>query len=132
MVDKLREIAVAELTPEQAADELAALAAEMAEHDKAYYDKAAPTIDDAAYDALRQRNTEIEQRFPDMKRKDSPSDRVGAAPSGRFPKIKHGAPMLSLGNAFSDEDVADFVKTIRNYLQLDKDETVTQVGRAPL
>ncbi len=125
MADKLREIDVDALTEAQAKDELAAIAKEMADHDEAYYDKAEPTIDDAAYDALRLRNEAIEKKFPSLKRADSPSEKVGATPSGRFPKIKHGVPMLSLGNAFDDGDVYDFVKTIRNFLKLSDDEIVT-------
>ncbi|MEN8723497.1 MAG: NAD-dependent DNA ligase LigA [Alphaproteobacteria bacterium] len=124
MADIVRDIAVEALTHDQAAAELAALAKEMAAHDKAYYDRAEPTVDDAVYDGLRQRNAAIEHRFPELKRADSPSDKVGAAPSGRFPKIKHGAPMLSLGNAFDDGDVHDFVKTIRNFLKLDETEPI--------
>jgi DNA ligase (NAD+) len=116
---KDQEKPVAELTPLEAAAELAHLAAEIARHDKAYYQKDAPVVSDAAYDALRARNAAIEARFPSLIRADSPSLRVGAAPAAGFKKIRHARPMLSLGNAFSDEDVADFLDSIRRFLKLD-------------
>lgn len=106
------------LTQDEAARELERLAREIAKHDRAYYEKDAPSISDAAYDALRQRNLEVEARFPDLKRSDSPSERVGAKPSGQFGEVKHAVPMLSLGNAFSDEDVADFVARVQRFLNL--------------
>jgi len=120
----VREIAVEDLTDLEAVEELAALADELATHDRAYYQDDAPRVTDAEYDALRKRNAAIESRFPHLKRADSPSEKVGAAPAGRFPKLKHGIPMLSLGNAFDDDDVADFLKTIRNFLKLDDDAQV--------
>jgi len=92
-----------ELTPAQARTELKRLAAEIAAHDKRYYQQDAPTVTDAAYDALRQRNAAIEARFPDLIRQDSPSQRVGAAPTGRFKKVRHATPMLSLDNAFTEQ-----------------------------
>lgn len=107
-----------QLTEAEAAAELARLAKEIGKHDKAYYDKDAPTISDAAYDALRQRNQEIEARFPSLKRSDSPSERVGAKPSNQFAEVRHAVPMLSLGNAFTDEDVSDFVSRISRFLGL--------------
>jgi DNA ligase (NAD+) len=107
------------LTEEQAAGELARLAKVIAEHDKRYYQKDAPTITDVEYDALRQRNNEIETRFPELIRKDSPSQKVGVAPTGRFKKVQHAVPMLSLDNAFSDEDVTDFVDRVVRFLKLD-------------
>ena len=112
----------ADLTPDEAAAELARLAAEIAHHDSLYYRSDAPEISDAAYDALRQRNTAIEARFPALKRPDSPSDRVGAVPVAAFGKVTHRVPMLSLGNAFSDEDVTDFVARIRRFLGLSADD----------
>ncbi len=113
---------VAKLTKAQAKVELMRLALEIEGHDKRYYQDDAPKISDADYDALRQRVDAIEARFPDLVSKDSPSQKVGAAPSGRFAKVQHVVPMLSLGNAFSDEDVADFVDRIRRFLKLDADE----------
>jgi DNA ligase (NAD+) len=113
------------LTPAQAKAELKRLAAELAQHDARYYRDDAPSISDAAYDALRARNNAIEARFPELIRADSPSWRVGAAPAGRFAKVRHALPMLSLDNAFSAEDVADFVERIRRFLRLDETPVFT-------
>ena len=115
---------VAALTPLEAADELERLAAELARHDEAYYREDEPEISDADYDALRRRNEEIEAAFPDLVLADSPSRRVGAAPSEKFGKVRHAVSMLSLGNAFADEDVHEFVARIRRFLKLADDEPV--------
>jgi DNA ligase (NAD+) len=117
-------IPVANLTAAQAQAELKRLAAEIAAHDKHYYQNDAPTVSDAAYDALRRRNEEIEARFPELVREDSPSRRVGAQPSQKFAKVRHAVPMLSLGNAFSDAEVAEFVQRVRRFLRLPADEKV--------
>ncbi len=85
------------LTEEEARVELAALAEEIKRHDRLYYTDAAPEVSDADYDALRRRNTEIEARFPELIRSDSPTRRVGAAPAAGFAKVTHSRPMLSLG-----------------------------------
>jgi DNA ligase (NAD+) len=114
-------IPVEALTEAQAAAELKRLAGEIAGHDKRYYQEDAPTVSDAVYDALRQRNEEIEARFPRLVRADSPSRRVGAQPAGRFAKVRHAVPMLSLGNAFADQDVSDFVERIQKFLKLSED-----------
>lgn len=111
-----------DLTDKQAKAELKRLAIEIAQHDQAYHGDDAPLISDAAYDALRKRNSQIEARFPDLIRKDSPSKRVGVAPSDRFEKVRHAVPMLSLGNAFNDEDVQEFGLRISRFLGLKPDE----------
>ncbi|MEF2552714.1 NAD-dependent DNA ligase LigA [Aurantimonas sp. A2-1-M11] len=113
--------AVETLDRGEAAAELERLAGEIAEHDSRYYRDDAPTVTDAEYDALRRRNAAIEARFPDLIRADSPSARVGTEVSEKFGKIRHAVPMLSLDNAFSDEDVADFARRVRRFLKLDED-----------
>jgi DNA ligase (NAD+) len=117
-------ISPGDLTEAQAKAELARLASEIAAHDRRYYQDDAPTVTDAEYDALRGRNAAIEARFPQLIRSDSPSGRVGVQPSGRFAKVRHALPMLSLENAFADADVIDFVGRIRRFLRLGDDETV--------
>jgi DNA ligase (NAD+) len=117
-------VSVADLTEAQAKAELKRLAVEIAAHDKRYYQQDAPTVTDAEYDALRRRNAAIEARFPELIRADSPSQRVGAAPAGKFKKVRHAVPMLSLDNAFSDEDVIDFVARIRRFLRLGNEEKI--------
>jgi DNA ligase (NAD+) len=112
----------AELLEEEAREELARLAAEIAEHDRRYHAEDAPSISDAEYDALRRRNAEIEARFPELVRQDSPSLQVGATPSGAFGKVVHARPMLSLDNVFSDADVRDFVASVRRFLSLSPDD----------
>ena len=115
-------VPVESLSEAQARRELARLATEIKLADAAYYKEDDPHLSDAEYDALRARNTAIEERFPHLKRSDSPSERVGAEVSEAFSKVQHGVPMLSLDNAFSDEDVAEFVARIRRYLGLDEEE----------
>ncbi|NRG17849.1 NAD-dependent DNA ligase LigA [Rhizobiales bacterium] len=110
---------IVDLTMEEAANELERLAKAIAYHDERYHREDQPEISDAAYDALKRRNDEIEARFPELVRKDSPSLRVGAQPAEGFGKVTHAIPMLSLDNAFSDEDVRDFVGRVRRYLKLD-------------
>ena len=117
-------ISAEKLTEAQAKTELKRLAAEIGAHDKRYYQDDAPTVSDSAYDALRRRNEEIERRFPDLVRADSPSGRIGAAPAQKFAKVRHAVPMLSLGNAFSDEDVTEFAERVRRFLRLPEDEIV--------
>ncbi|MBV9259759.1 MAG: NAD-dependent DNA ligase LigA, partial [Pseudolabrys sp.] len=118
-------IAVDQLTPAQAKTELMRLALEIGTADKRYYQEDAPTLTDAEYDELRKRNAAIEAKFPDLIRADSPSKRVGAAPSRGFAKIRHAVPMLSLDNAFSEGDVSDFVGRIRRFLKLDDSDDIT-------
>lgn len=115
---------VDQLTEAEARAEHARLAREIAGHDKAYYQSDAPKISDAAYDALRRKLEAIEVRFPQFVDLLSPTQRVGAAPSGKFGEIRHAVPMLSLGNAFNDEDVGDFVGRIRRFLGLAESDVV--------
>ncbi len=123
-----RSKAVSQLTVSEAGRELARLAAEIGYHDDLYYNRAVPQISDAAYDDLRLRNQAIEERFPELKRDDSPSDRVGAPVTGGFRKVGHAVAMLSLDNAFNADDVRDFVARIRRFLGLDDDTTVALVA----
>jgi DNA ligase (NAD+) len=106
------------LTIEQAASEIARLSAEIVAHDQAYHTKDAPVVSDAEYDALKRELMALEADFPDLAQPDSPTGKVGAAPSEGFGKIRHRVPMLSLGNAFTDEDVEDFVDRIKRFLSL--------------
>jgi DNA ligase (NAD+) len=113
---------VAKLTKAQAKVEHMRLALELEGHDKRYYQDDAPSVTDADYDALRQRYNAIEKRFPEFVTSDSPSQKVGAAPSGRFKKVRHALPMLSLDNAFAEQDVIDFVGRIARFLKLGDDK----------
>ena len=113
---------VSALDETEAAAELARLAAEIAHHDELYYRKDAPEISDAEYDALRARNDEIEARFPQLVRDDSPSLKIGAAPVGAFGKVRHRVPMLSIENAFSDEKVEGFLVSAKAFLGLSPDQ----------
>ncbi len=112
------------LTSAEAQKELDRLAREIAIHDRRYHGEDAPTISDADYDALRRRNAQIEARFPLLVRADSPSHPVGAKVSEKFAKVVHARPMLSLDNAFSDEDVADFLGRVRRFLGLKEEEDI--------
>jgi DNA ligase (NAD+) len=114
---------VADLTKAQAKVEHKRLALELEEHDRLYYQDDAPKVSDAEYDALRQRFNAIEQRFPEFVSSESPSQKIGAAPSAKFKKVRHALPMLSLDNAFAEEDVRDFVGRIERFLKL-KDEEI--------
>jgi DNA ligase (NAD+) len=115
---------VAKLTKAQAKVEHKRLTLALEGHDRAYYQDDAPKVSDAEYDALRQRFNAIEARFPEFVTGDSPSQKVGAAPSGRFKKVRHAVPMLSLDNAFADDDVIDFVGRIRRFLKLGEDDNI--------
>lgn len=112
-------VSVDELSEAQARAELKRLVGRIRHHDDLYYRQDAPEISDADYDVLRQRNEAIEARFPNLVRADSPSQRIGAAPAEGFGKVRHRVPMLSLANAFDDEDVTQFVERIHRFLGLD-------------
>jgi DNA ligase (NAD+) len=114
---------VSGLTKAQARTEWKRLALEIEHHDKLYYQEDAPKISDAEYDGLRRRLNELEARFPELVSSQSPSQKVGVAPSGRFRKIRHAVPMLSLDNAFAEEDVRDFIGRIVRFLKL-SDENI--------
>src|SRR5215208_2852401 len=116
------------LSAEDAAGELAWLASELARHDRLYYREDAPELSDAAYDALRRRNSEVEQRFPELIRADSPSLRVGSAPAEAFGKVPHAVPMLSLDNAMAEDEVRDFVARVRRFLGLGADDALDFVA----
>jgi DNA ligase (NAD+) len=118
------ETSVDDLSGKLAKAEHARLEAEIAEHDRRYYQDDAPSISDAAYDALRRRYGAIEARFPQLRTLQSLTRRVGVAPAARFAKIRHAVPMLSLDNAFAEADVVDFVGRIRRFLRLPEDEDI--------
>ncbi len=117
-------IPVENLTEEQAQEELSRLARVLHRANELYHTQDTPELSDAEYDALKQRNAQIEARFPDLKRNDSPSESVGARPSEGFNKVTHAVRMMSLGNAFDEEDVIDFDQSIRKYLGLPDDSVL--------
>jgi DNA ligase (NAD+) len=119
---------VGALSREQAAAELERLARLIARHDHLYYVLDAPEISDAEYDRLFRRNHEIEARFPDLVRPDSPSHRVGAPPLSAFGKVRHRLPMLSLDNAMDEAEVREFVGRVRRFLGLGADDPVALVA----
>ncbi|MAI89039.1 NAD-dependent DNA ligase LigA [Ponticaulis sp.] len=110
---------VADLTDIEASEELAFLARALVAADAAYYDESEPLFTDADYDELRRRNKDVEAAFPGLIRDDSPTEHVGSAPSSDFAKVEHLVPMLSLDNAFNDDDVESFVQRMRRFLKLD-------------
>jgi DNA ligase (NAD+) len=112
------------MSRKEAEAEHAALAKQLAAHDSAYYQNDAPTISDADYDKLRLRLLELETHYPNLAKANSPSKKVGAAPSEKFGKVKHAVPMLSLANAFTDEDVVDFLGRVRRFLNLGEDAAI--------
>ena len=112
------------LTPKQAKEEYARLQVEIQQHDKRYYQQDKPTVSDAEYDELRRRYNAIEARFPDLRTFESLTMKVGAAPARGFRKVRHAVPMLSLDNAFAEEDVVEFVGRIRRFLKLSDDEPI--------
>lgn len=121
-------IAIAPSTRDEAAAVLAELAETIAHHDRLYHQQDAPEISDADYDALRRRNEAIEEHFPDLVRDDSPSGNVGSMPASGFAKVAHARPMLSLANAFDDNNVVEFLARIRRFLGLEESELVNFVA----
>lgn len=125
---KAKQLPVASLTKQSAAKELKRLAELIAYHDQRYHGDDDPEITDADYDALRQRNADIEAKFPDLTRDDSPSRKVGTAPASGFGKVRHNVAMLSLANAFDDDDVVAFVERVRRFLGLPEETPVTMTA----
>jgi DNA ligase (NAD+) len=117
-----------EPTEAEAANRLMRLAKEIARHDKLYHDQDAPEVSDAEYDALVRENRELEAKFPQLVRWDSPSKRLGAVPTSGLAKVAHARPMLSLENAFSAEEVAEFVARVKRFLNLGESATVTMTA----
>ncbi|MEO0497746.1 MAG: NAD-dependent DNA ligase LigA, partial [Pseudomonadota bacterium] len=122
--NQLRQRLPETLTADEAARELEALAVELSVYDAQYHGADAPTVSDAVYDALKRRNLALEQRFPQLVRKDSPSHRVGYTPLEKFEQLRHAQPMLSLKNAMDDDEVAEFVRSVRKFLGTPEDVTV--------
>jgi DNA ligase (NAD+) len=119
---------MAELSEAEAANRLMRLAREIARHDRLYHDQDEPEISDADYDALVRENRELEERFPQLVRADSPSKRLGAVPTSALAKVTHARPMLSLENAFSSEEVGEFVARIKRFLNLPADAVVAMTA----
>ena len=116
-----------DLTPAQAAAEHVRLVAEILEHNRLYYQEDAPSVSDAEYDVLLRRLQDIEAQFPDLETPDSPSQQVGAPVTSGFAKVRHAVPMLSLANAFDEDDVTEFVARVRRFLNPPEDEPVVLV-----
>tara|TARA_Y100001970_G_scaffold187325_1_gene227893 strand:+ start:5256 stop:7367 length:2112 start_codon:yes stop_codon:yes gene_type:complete len=124
----IRDKGVEELQKNEAKQELKALSNEIIYHNKQYYTLSEPQITDHEYDILRKRNSDIEIRFPELKMKNSPSEIVGAIPSSSFKRVPHSSPMLSLGNAFSSNDMEEFIERVQKFLNLSTKEKVTLIG----
>ena len=116
----------------EAAGEMARLAAEIADHDRRYHGEDAPVISDADYDALVRRYTELETRFPDRAPVDTPGRQVGSRPAAGFEKVVHARPMLSLRNAFDEEDVDEFVQGVRRFLNLAPEARLAMTAEAKI
>ena len=117
-----------DISEAEAANRLMRLAKEIARHNRLYHDNDAPEISDAEFDALVRENAELEAKFPQLVRADSPSRVVGAAPSSSLAKVPHARPMLSLENAFSDDEVREFVERVRKFLNLPSDAAVAMTA----
>ena len=127
MVDNqpVEQIAVELLSEAQAVQELLRLSITLAEANREYHGEDAPRMTDGEYDQLRQRNQQIEARFPDLRRDDSPSDTVGFAPARGFAKVQHARRMMSLSNAFDAADVIDFDSSIRRFLDIEPNQPLS-------
>ncbi|MBY8975766.1 NAD-dependent DNA ligase LigA [Rhodobacteraceae bacterium NNCM2] len=115
---------ISELTEDEAELEIGSLSDQLLGFNRAYFQDDAPEVSDAEYDALKRRLVALETAFPALKRPDSPTAQVGAAPAEGFGKVRHRVPMLSLGNAFEESDVHDFVERIRRFLKLDTEAEI--------
>src|SRR5271156_2180268 len=120
------------LTPAKAREEHARLQAELAEHDRRYHGEDAPIISDAEYDGLRRRYTALEEQFPALADAESLSQKVGAAPSEKFAKVRHRVPMLSLSNIFADEEAEEFCARVRRFLGLAESAPLDVVAEAKI
>ena len=109
---------VPEMTADEAVSEHRRLAAEIAEHDRRYYQDDAPSVSDAAYDELRGRLLAIEDEHPELATAESPTQQVGTAPSEKFGKVRHKVAMLSLGNVFAEDEVLEFLDRVRRFLRI--------------
>lgn len=127
-MDDRFKIPVERLTEDEAKGELDRLATLIAEYDKAYFEFDAPIVDDATYDQVRLRHKAIEARFPSLVSPDSPSRRVGSKSSARFAKVHHLYPMLSLDNAFNQEDISEFLARTRRFLGLDAETVIPLIA----
>jgi DNA ligase (NAD+) len=125
---ELAEKFVQDLSVEEAKTELARLASEIAHHNGLYHTHDAPEVTDAEFDALKRRNEEIEAWFPDLIRADSPSRQVGADPQSGFSKVRHAIPMLSLDNAFGEDDMQGFFARVRRMLRMAESDPLEVVG----
>ena len=128
MTIELRDVSVDDLGSDAARREHSALTDQIRGHDEAYYQRTAPVISDAAYDALFRRLADIEARFPELVSPDSPTQKVGGAPTAGFAKVAHTVPMLSLGNAFSGDEVHEFFGRVLRFLGLGEDEPIEIVA----
>ena len=118
------------MTADEAVAEHQRLAAEIAEHDRRYYQDDAPSISDADYDALRTRLLAIEDEHPELATGDSPSQQVGVAPSEKFGKVRHKVPMLSLGNVFAEDEALEFLDRVRRFLRARRGRSARNHRRA--
>lgn len=112
----------------QAAKELERLAKLIAHHDYQYFTLSTPEISDEQYDALRRQNQELEAQFPDLRRLDSPSHRIGSPVSSQFDKVKHRKPLLSLDNVFNEKEFTDFGKKFRRFLKMPEDIAIPMLA----